>query len=105
MTTVGIVIAFSRAIFTMGTSASARACRTLIPESIIKSLSRFMNLCLLVSSRNGFCLTSISFSALTMTGKIDSISSPSWAYGVVVSMFDFYCSDRGSNPGRGGKIS
>ena len=29
----------------------------------------------------------------------------SWAYGVVVSMFDFDRSDRGSNPGRGGKIS
>ena len=28
-----------------------------------------------------------------------------WAYGVVVSMFDFHHSDRGSNPGRGGKIS
>ena len=28
-----------------------------------------------------------------------------WAYGVVVSMFDFHCSDRGSNPGRGSKIS
>ena len=27
------------------------------------------------------------------------------AYGVVVSMFDFHCSDQGSNPGRGGKIS
>ena len=27
------------------------------------------------------------------------------AYGVVVSMFDFHCSDRGSNPGRGSKIS
>ena len=26
-------------------------------------------------------------------------------YGVVVSMLDFYRSDRGSNPGRGGKIS
>ena len=26
-------------------------------------------------------------------------------YGVVVSMFDFHCSDRGSNLGRGGKIS
>ena len=25
--------------------------------------------------------------------------------GVVVSMFDFHRSDRGSNPGRGGKIS
>ena len=24
-----------------------------------------------------------------------------WAYGVVVSMFDFHRSDRGSNPGRG----
>ena len=28
-----------------------------------------------------------------------------WVYGVVVSMFDFHHSDRGSNPGRGGKIS
>ena len=28
-----------------------------------------------------------------------------WPYGVVVSMFDFHRSDRGSNPGRGGKIS
>ena len=28
-----------------------------------------------------------------------------WTYGVVVSMFDFHHSDRGSNPGRGGKIS
>ena len=28
-----------------------------------------------------------------------------WAYGVVISMFDFHRSDRGSNPGRGGKIS
>ena len=27
------------------------------------------------------------------------------AYGVVVSMFDFHRSDRGSNPGSGGKIS
>ena len=28
-----------------------------------------------------------------------------WAYGVVVSMFDFHHSDQGSNPGRGGKVS
>ena len=28
-----------------------------------------------------------------------------WAYGVVVSMFDFHRSDRGSIPIRGGKIS
>ena len=28
-----------------------------------------------------------------------------WAYGVVVSMFDFHRSDQGSNPGRGSKIS
>ena len=28
-----------------------------------------------------------------------------WAYDVVVSMFDFHRRDRGSNPGRGGKIS
>ena len=32
-------------------------------------------------------------------------SSTKWAYGVVVSMFDFHRSDLGSNPGRGGKIS
>ena len=30
---------------------------------------------------------------------------PMIAYGVVVTMFDFHRSDRGSNPGRGGKIS
>ena len=36
----------------------------------------------------------------------NAVQSPSeWAYGVVVSMFDFHRSDRGSNPGRGGKIS
>ena len=28
-----------------------------------------------------------------------------WAYGVVVSMFDYHRSDRGSNPGLRGKIS
>ena len=28
-----------------------------------------------------------------------------WAYGVVVSMFDFHRSDQGANPGRGGKTS
>ena len=28
-----------------------------------------------------------------------------WVCGVVVSMFDFHCSDRGSNPGRGGEFS
>ena len=28
-----------------------------------------------------------------------------WAYCVVVGMFDVHRSDRGSNPGRGGKIS
>ena len=28
-----------------------------------------------------------------------------WAYGVVVSMFDFHRSDRGSNPCHGSKIS
>ena len=27
-----------------------------------------------------------------------------WAYGVVLSMFDFHRSDRGSNPSHGGKI-
>ena len=33
------------------------------------------------------------------------LSKPLWSYGVVVSKFDFHRSDRGSNPGRGGKIS
>ena len=33
------------------------------------------------------------------------INVRTWAYGVVVSMFDFHRSDRGSNPRRGGKIS
>ena len=28
-----------------------------------------------------------------------------WAYGVVVSMFDFYCGDQGLNPGHVRKIS
>ena len=28
-----------------------------------------------------------------------------WACGVVVSMFEFHRSDRGSNPGRGGEFS
>ena len=28
-----------------------------------------------------------------------------WAYGVLVSMFDFQHKDRGSNPGRGDEIS
>ena len=37
--------------------------------------------------------------------KIYSAIAHQWAYGVVVSMFDFHRSDRGSNPGRGGKIS
>ena len=33
------------------------------------------------------------------------MSRSTWAYGVVVTMFDFHRSDRGSNPGRGSKIS
>ena len=37
--------------------------------------------------------------------SIDHVSPLQWAYGVVVSMFDFHRSDRGSNPGRGSKIS
>ena len=35
----------------------------------------------------------------------EEVKHVKWAYGVVVSMFDFHRSDRGSNPGRGGKIS
>ena len=38
-------------------------------------------------------------------GFSDKILSATWAYGVVVSMFGFHRSDRGLNPGRGGKIS
>ena len=40
----------------------------------------------------------------TMTHVLGPLR-PLWVYGVVVSMFDFHRSDRGSNPGRGGKIS
>ena len=36
--------------------------------------------------------------------KIDKIIVK-WAYGVVVSMFDFHRSDQGSNPGCSSKIS
>ena len=36
---------------------------------------------------------------------LESLGKFKSAYGVVVSMFDFHRSDRGSNPGRGGKIS
>ena len=36
---------------------------------------------------------------------VKSIRIHLWAYGVVVSMFDFHRSDRGTNPGSGGKIS
>ena len=36
---------------------------------------------------------------------IDGIVRWLWACGVVVSMFDFHRSDRGSNPGRGGEFS
>ena len=32
-----------------------------------------------------------------------ALSLSLWAYGVVVSMFDFHSSDRGSNPGCGGE--
>ena len=39
------------------------------------------------------------------TGIYLYLYGPVRAYGVVVSMFDFHRSDRGSNPGRGGKIS
>ena len=38
------------------------------------------------------------------TYSISAINSL-WACGVVVSMFDFHRSDRGSNPGRGGEFS
>ena len=38
-------------------------------------------------------------------GGVGGGASSVWAYGVVVSMFDFHRSDRSSNPGRGGKIS
>ena len=40
-----------------------------------------------------------------MLCKALNVSWKMWAYGVVVSMFDFHRSDRVSNPGRGGKIS
>ena len=47
----------------------------------------------------------ISPSSRNLVYPLCDIHVPEWAYGVVVSMFDFHRSDRGSNPGRGGKIS
>ena len=44
-------------------------------------------------------------STLTCFNQRKIIINALWAYGVVVSMFDFHRSDRSSNPGRGGKIS
>ena len=40
---------------------------------------------------------------LTSPSKLTSYRT--WAYGVVVSMFDIHHSDQGSNPGCGSKIS
>ena len=37
--------------------------------------------------------------------KITTELNPLWAYGVVLSMFDFHCIDRCSNPGCGSKSS
>ena len=37
--------------------------------------------------------------------SMHAMGAGEWAYGVVVSMFDFHRSDRGSNPGRGSNIS
>ena len=42
---------------------------------------------------------------LISSPRLDFSWDFSWVYGVVVSMFDFHRSNRGSNPGRGGKIS
>ena len=44
-------------------------------------------------------------SALGRCPLLGSVRYREGACGVVVSMFDFHRSDRGSNPGRGGKIS
>ena len=44
-------------------------------------------------------------SAATHLSMMLCLSEPMWSYSVVVSMFDFHRSDRGSNPGRGGIIS
>ena len=49
-------------------------------------------------------LLSLSF-LIVVCGKGHLKANAYGAYGVVISMFDFHCSDRGSNSGRGGKIS
>ena len=41
----------------------------------------------------------------TRFNSILKINTYIWAYSAVVSVFDFHRSDRGSNPGRGGKVS
>ena len=45
--------------------------------------------------------------SLVIQEQVDShrVGCVIWVYGVVVSMFDFHRSDRGSNPGRSDKIS
>ena len=45
------------------------------------------------------------FHKMTITIMKTVFKRPLWACDVVVSMFDFHRSDRGSNPGRGGKFS
>ena len=56
-----------------------------------------------VAYKKNVCLTN-GFSTCFSHNQLN-IYSFLWAYGVVVSMFDFHCSDRGPNPGRGSKIS
>ena len=51
------------------------------------------------------CFTIIDSANTEYELKIKRLYIYVWAYGVVVSMFDFHHSDRGSNPGRGSKIS
>ena len=45
-----------------------------------------------------FCCANLTKIIVVVVAVVCSLSRCRWAYGVVVSMFDFHRSDRGSNP-------
>ena len=57
------------------------------------------------SSHCSYCTRKVGLTAFDRKGWLCKDTAHSGAYGVVVGMFDFHRSDRGSNPGCGGKIS
>ena len=58
-----------------------------------------------ISSRNTVTETNNILQTQTKIKDLLFSSDTFMGHGVVVSMFDFHCSDRGSNPDRGSKIS